>query len=308
MYRWYENSAKYHVYLSDVAVHGLSQPQHLWETSFKNSRWFTRGWTLQELLAPSSLEFFSVEGHPLGEKDKLGELIHDITDVPTSALRGTPLINFTVDERSRWAARRRTKKLEDGAYCLSGIFGVFLPLMYGEGSNAFKRLREEIEKCSSSANFLAIASNNNAGPEIQGHTSSANSTQDIHRKVVSTQIPGAGLHGSPSVIQGHSDSGLGLRRELLQQDWSRSLARHLQRLDIHEYNEVSRTTAFKAFADGIRGLQDDKSNVTMRHWIQRLDPIFDSFRAFIDGVASISQANPLVACLVWGNLLIILKV
>jgi hypothetical protein len=70
-----------------------------WETDFRRSKWFTRGWTLQELLAPRSVEFFSADGLRLGDKQSLGCLIYDITDVPTKALQGASLATFSVDDR-----------------------------------------------------------------------------------------------------------------------------------------------------------------------------------------------------------------
>jgi len=145
MFRWYRNAAKCYVYLSDVSI--VDQPT--WELAFRKCRWFTRGWTLQELLAPASVEFFSREGERLGDKKLLEQQIHEITGIPIEALRGSPLSNFSVDERMSWAAKRETKRKEDKAYSLLGIFDVFMPLMYGEADNAFSRLKEEIEKISS---------------------------------------------------------------------------------------------------------------------------------------------------------------
>ena len=104
--------------------------------------------TLQELLTPRSVEFFSREGHRLGEKRTLDRQIHEITGIAILALRGTPLVQFSVEERLSWAENRQTTVEEDRAYCLLGIFNVYLPLIYGEGDNAFCRLKEEIEKSS----------------------------------------------------------------------------------------------------------------------------------------------------------------
>ncbi|KAF7503290.1 hypothetical protein GJ744_004012 [Endocarpon pusillum] len=133
---------KCYVYLSDVSTcHEDEQPtQKTWETAFRHSRWFTPGWTLQELLAPRLVEFFSREGRPLGSKQSLEGIIHEITDIPVATIRGCPLSTFSVDERLRWPISRDTKRVEDKAYCLLGIFGVFLPLIYGE--DAYKRLRQ----------------------------------------------------------------------------------------------------------------------------------------------------------------------
>jgi len=150
MFRWYRDAVKCYVYLLDVSIRhdddDDNQTKRTWKREFRKSRWFQRGWTLQELIAPNSVEFFSQEGERLGSKETLEQLIHEITEIPIPALRGTPLSHFSVGERLQWAARRDTKEKEDNAYCLLGIFNVFIPLMYGEGKNAFKRLREEIDK------------------------------------------------------------------------------------------------------------------------------------------------------------------
>lgn len=145
MFQWYSNAARCYVYMSDVSK-SQEQQDHLWKTSFQKSRWMARGWTLQELLAPASVEFFSRERVRLGDKTSLEQLIHEPTRIPITALRGQPLSQFTVDERFSWAETRSTTLVEDEAYCLQGIFGVFLPLLYGEGKdNAVRRLRKEIE-------------------------------------------------------------------------------------------------------------------------------------------------------------------
>jgi hypothetical protein len=148
MFQWYQDAVKCYVYLSDVSIDKLRASDlssgYSWEPAFRASRWFTRGWTLQELLAPSSVEFFSGEGKRLGDKGTLEQQIHNITGVAISALRGTPLSSFTVEERMLWAKSRQTKREEDKAYSLLGIFGIYMPLIYGEGMNAFSRLQKEI--------------------------------------------------------------------------------------------------------------------------------------------------------------------
>jgi hypothetical protein len=151
MFRWYQNAAKCYVYLSDVSTtkHKASDQfsECTWESAFRSSRWFTRGWTLQELLAPGSVEFFSREGKCLGDKRSLEQQIHDITRIAIPALRGTSLSQFDVHERLSWAKSRYTTREEDRAYSLFGIFDIQMPLLYGEGiDKAFRRLREEIDK------------------------------------------------------------------------------------------------------------------------------------------------------------------
>ncbi|KIW74162.1 hypothetical protein Z517_12572 [Fonsecaea pedrosoi CBS 271.37] len=150
MFRWYRDAEKCYVYLSDVSVgvggrHRSSEAT--WESDFRNSRWFTRGWTLQELLAPKSVDFFSREGTWLGNRCTLERPIHEITGIPIMALRGVAVANFSVPERMRWTTKRNTTRPEDKAYCLLGIFGVFLSPIYGEGEqHAFLRLQDEIDR------------------------------------------------------------------------------------------------------------------------------------------------------------------
>ena len=147
MFRWYCNAAKCYVYLPDVsrpALHAIDK-----FSQFRKSRWFTRGWTLQELIAPTSVEFFSKEGEQLGNKRSLERYIHEITGIPIKVLQGGPLSDFGVTERMLWAEKRETTRKEDKAYSLLGIFDVHMPLIYGEGrDSAFKRLQEEINKAS----------------------------------------------------------------------------------------------------------------------------------------------------------------
>jgi hypothetical protein len=150
MFRWYKNADKCYVYLSDVSTSGNVAADHsftaTWKADFRSSKWFTRGWTLQELIAPKSVEFFSREGGRLGSKESLEEEIHDITKIAVEALRGSPLKAFGIEERMAWTNGRHTKRQEDLAYSLLGIFNVRMWLDYGEGrERAFERLREAFE-------------------------------------------------------------------------------------------------------------------------------------------------------------------
>jgi hypothetical protein len=139
MFRWYQNAKKCYAFLSDVNNNTLEDGG---KSAFRQSRWFRRGWTLQELLAPHSVEFFSKDRARLGDKGSLKHLIHEITGIPVEALSRSDLSEFDVATRFSWAANRQTTEEEDGAYCLFGIFSVHLPLIYGEGKeNALERLR-----------------------------------------------------------------------------------------------------------------------------------------------------------------------
>jgi len=150
MFRWYRNAAKCYVYLSDVSTDNHDQVNsQSWESAFRQSRWFTRGWTLQELLAPPSVEFFCSNGKRLGDKKSLERLLQEITGIAISALRGAPPSEFSIKERMSWAKTRQTKREEDKAYSLLGIFDIHIPLIYGEGEKSvFRRLQEEIDKSS----------------------------------------------------------------------------------------------------------------------------------------------------------------
>lgn len=153
MYKWYRRARKCYVHLSDVSLGGSigsdASSQQTWKPAFQSSRWFTRGWTLQELLAPTSVEFFSVEGNLLGDRDTLVPDIAAITGISVKALQGSPLADFSVEERLSWAGGRKTKREEDRAYSLLGIFDIHMPLIYGEGQEkAVRRLQKEIKESS----------------------------------------------------------------------------------------------------------------------------------------------------------------
>jgi hypothetical protein len=150
MFDWYQKAKKCYVYLSDVECNtsdAESESSRRWKPAFRKSRWFTRGWTLQELLAPASVVFYSKEGDLLGDKQSLKDTIHEITGIPIEALQGSPLPDFSVAERFSWAEDRETTREEDSAYCLLGIFGICMTLRYTEGKGrAIKRLRQKVQR------------------------------------------------------------------------------------------------------------------------------------------------------------------
>lgn len=175
MFRWYQRAAKCYVYLSDVDVPNdngdAENTSTAWKAPLCRSRWFTRGWTLQELLAPFSVEFFSQQGKLLGTRTSLVVEIHNATGIPIEALGGRSLSDFSVEDRFAWAAARTTTLKEDKVYCLLGMFGVFLPLIYGEGeAYASVRLKEEIQK-RQEATAPAIPSNRAGRKSAQSHAS-----------------------------------------------------------------------------------------------------------------------------------------
>jgi hypothetical protein len=151
MFRWYQRAAKCYVFLSDVTRYEHDGQSHIeWETAFIDSRWFTRGWTLQELLAPEIVEFYSRDRFLLGDKKSLEPQIHEITGIASEAiLQEDSISNFSIEDRLKWAEKRETTEEEDGVYCLLGIFDIQMPLLYGEGKEkAMHRLRREIKEFS----------------------------------------------------------------------------------------------------------------------------------------------------------------
>lgn len=152
-----ECASECYVYLDDVStashvtISGATG-KGSWEYDFETSRWFTRSWTLQELLAPSSVQFFSKEGTLLGSRNSLEDKISQITGIPSSALRGAPLMSFSIDERISWMDRRRSTRPETRAYALLGLSGVAMAIRYGEGEvSAFTRLRGAVAEASKMA-------------------------------------------------------------------------------------------------------------------------------------------------------------
>lgn len=154
MFRWYESAAVCYAYLDDVegTIHGTESL----EDSMKRARWFLRGWTLQELIAPASVIFFSADWEIIGTKDSLRNIISSVTGVDVDVLLKPQLLpTRSIARRMSWAANRDTKRPEDIAYCLMGIFNVNMPLIYGEGNKAFIRLQEEIIKDSEDQSLFA---------------------------------------------------------------------------------------------------------------------------------------------------------
>ena len=145
MFKWYQDARCCYVHLADVdddVVPGR------WDETIGSSRWFTRGWTLQELIAPRSLHFYTQSWNHIGTKEDFAMDLATTTGISHSILTAaSDTTAACVGERMRWAARRQTTREEDMAYCLLGIFKVNMPLLYGEGgSRAFMRLQEHILK------------------------------------------------------------------------------------------------------------------------------------------------------------------
>ncbi|KAF2766191.1 HET-domain-containing protein [Teratosphaeria nubilosa] len=173
MFDWYLRSQICYALLADISKHGdhycvwTSADTHS-ETSlegFMESRWFTRGWTLQELIAPRKLNFFDRHWSCLGARQDF-PIIRQRTGIPLSLFRLNSelsdvrdhLDSFSIATRMSWASQRQTTRPEDTAYCLLGLMGVNMPLLYGEGERAFLRLQEEVIATSTDQSIFAWSS------------------------------------------------------------------------------------------------------------------------------------------------------
>ncbi|GKT52752.1 HET domain-containing protein [Colletotrichum tofieldiae] len=174
MFQWYRQANVCFVYMVDVprltcapllTFHNnenLHADQAAWvkndKTVFMGSRWFTRGWTLQELLAPPVVEFYTADWSYIGTREDLADILEEQTKISKDALKFSALAGFSVRTKMRWAADRQTTRVEDIAYCLLGIFDINMPLLYGEGGRAFRRLQEEILKTTEDYSILIWSS------------------------------------------------------------------------------------------------------------------------------------------------------
>lgn len=145
MFRWYQNAKVCYAYLADVAN----------KDEFSSSRWFSRGWTLQELIAPKVVRFYSSDWTLLGLKSELCHLLQEITEIDAFVLETGLFSQVCIAKRMSWASRRETTRIEDRAYSLMGIFDVNMPLIYGEGPKAFTRLQHEILRVSDDQSLFA---------------------------------------------------------------------------------------------------------------------------------------------------------
>ncbi|KAH9940772.1 heterokaryon incompatibility protein-domain-containing protein [Epithele typhae] len=158
MFRYYALSTVCYVYLADVDDFSDDFSHDLASSRLRRCRWITRGWTLQELLASRALFFFSKTWTPFGSKFGLSGALKDATGIPAEVLRfETPFADMSIAARMSWASSRVTTRIEDRAYCLFGLFGINIPVLYGEGGNAFYRLLEEIMKISGDPSLFLLA-------------------------------------------------------------------------------------------------------------------------------------------------------
>lgn len=170
MWRWYRHAAVCYVFFTDLPRNmpyltdegayrhpnskrmlSISETEHAAiREKLMSARWFSRGWCLQELIAPSKLRFFTLRPNGgkcrlVGDRSQLVQTISKTTNIASSILdRTADVKSMSVAQRMSWAANRQTRRIEDQAYSLLGIFDVSMPMLYGEGKRAFIRLQEEI--------------------------------------------------------------------------------------------------------------------------------------------------------------------
>lgn len=168
MFKWYQDATICYAYLSDVETFF----EDIDYGKVQSSRWFTRGWTLQELVAPRDVVFLAKDWSFLGSRlseGQFGNVIHQASGISEDILYGAiEASEMSISERMRWAARRKTTRVEDMAYSLMGIFGVHMPIMYGEGKDAFIRLQKEILRNSDDPSIFAWTSPHDYNDQIRG--------------------------------------------------------------------------------------------------------------------------------------------
>ena len=191
MFRWYSLAEVCFAYIEGVDNPDPGQRVQVLEapkSAFRKARWHTRGWTLQELIAPSLLIFVSGDWKIIGNKVELALLLEEITGVPSQVL--TREVHYSVPsiaERMSWASTRSTMRVEDEAYCLMGLFNVYMPTIYGEGDGAFQRLQYEIAKQSSDTSLFAWGScthspkvSRNNTPKVTPERTTCVKTASVH--------------------------------------------------------------------------------------------------------------------------------
>lgn len=158
MFMWYQRSSMCIVYLSDLC--GLASL----DAELCVCRWFKRGWTLQELIAPKKVTFYDKDWSQVGTKESLVAKLAEISGIHRDAIScERPLSEFALAQRMSWAACRETTRVEDMAYCLLGIFEINMPLLYGEGNKAFHRLQEEIIRTTPDYSIFAWKGRSDSG-------------------------------------------------------------------------------------------------------------------------------------------------
>ncbi|KAI6028861.1 hypothetical protein F5J12DRAFT_398310 [Pisolithus orientalis] len=156
MFQLYQNSKYCYAYLHDTSVFPTRRDDKMFGRFDGWPEWFSRGWTLQELIAPENLRFFNKDWEYVGDKRSLAPKLAEITKVPVRVLRdGLSSYHPSAAQVISWAADRRTLCVEDRAYSLLGLLDVNMPVLYGEGKRAFLRLQLEVMRMSNDQSIFA---------------------------------------------------------------------------------------------------------------------------------------------------------
>lgn len=187
MFKWYASSTVCFVHLADLS------PDVEFKQGIQQCKWITRGWTLQEVIAPAHVRFYDARWKFRGMKKDLYRELADATGIPARLFQmSTKISSYPIAQRMSWASRRKTTRVEDTAYCLLGILEVNMPLIYGEGTMAFRRLQEEVIKRNNDLTIFAWNPPGNAnGPATCSMLASSpaeflNSAHIDHREMLET--------------------------------------------------------------------------------------------------------------------------
>ncbi|KAF2726723.1 HET-domain-containing protein, partial [Polyplosphaeria fusca] len=277
MFRWYQNAARCYVYLSDVFKAGnRANSERAWDEAFKTSRWFTRGWTLQELIAPREVDFFSVEGQRLGSKLLLAAEIHEVTGIPESALRGDALSTFSIKQQRSWAERRTTTIEEDGVYCLIGICGVAMVLNYGEGrEHALRRLEKEIDTLYKGADFeqYAVRLNLRSFPEAAQFVARERELSKMHELLHG--------HSSRAAVVLHGMGGIG-KTQLAVEYIRRHKEKHTAIFWLNANDEDSLRLSYRGIAQQVLQCHPSTSVLSSADLDGDLDQVVSAVKAWLD--------------------------
>ncbi|KAK5711211.1 hypothetical protein LTR17_018503 [Elasticomyces elasticus] len=224
MFAWYRDAYACYVFMDDVKadvlpVLDLADAEQEWEQSlesatlnsieaFSNSRWWSRMWTLQELLAPRAVLFYNANNVLLGTRDSLALLISGASDIGLDVVtRKMNIHEASIAQRMSWASERESTRIEDQAYALLGIFDVNMPLLCGEGTKAFARLQEQIIAHSDDQSILAWGLWAPKDHDLEGVLASAPSDFDGSGQVT---IPRSATHAYHVHSYGVTNQGLAM--------------------------------------------------------------------------------------------------
>ncbi|ETS82459.1 hypothetical protein PFICI_04335 [Pestalotiopsis fici W106-1] len=219
MFQWYKDSAICYAYLSDLSP----QSSTMDNKAFQRCRWWSRGWTLQELIAPKKFHFYDKEWDFYEKRKSLAMQIESFTGIDHRVYRRGPT-HFRVAQKLSWAAKRETTKEEDIAYCLLGLFDINMPLLYGEGDKAFIRLQEEICKTTSDFSIWAwtadcVSEPSDANQDFRGllalkpseFARSGELSRGMHHEIRRISVISQEIHLYGTVLFSSPEHGLWLR-------------------------------------------------------------------------------------------------